>query len=87
MNIVRVIEVAVILIGLLMFIMQITIPLWRGRPMFPLFRREQKLQSKLSEIEQAWVEKALQKRIDRESEGLNEAVQPTKKEDDNVAHG
>jgi hypothetical protein len=70
MNIVRVLEIAVLAVGILLFITQITIPLYRGRPIFPWFRREGKLLSEVEDLRQQKVEQELQDIINKAKSGL-----------------
>ena len=54
---------SVVLIG---FYSQIFWPLWRGTPLFPIFRRERELLHKLSEEKQKTVEEEIQDEIQKE---------------------
>ena len=42
---------------------QVVLPLWRGKPLFPIFRRERRLQHDLAEATENVVEAELEKRI------------------------
>ena len=53
MNIVRVIELALIALIIVFFITQVLVPAWRSRPLFPVFRRQRKLLGQLTEAQEA----------------------------------
>ena len=63
-NALEMIEFALFGLVALVGITQLVIPLWRGTPMFPLLRRERKLESELEKARQAQVEENLDRRID-----------------------
>lgn len=75
MNIVRVLEIAIVVMGVILFLTQITIPLYRGRPMFPMFRKEAKLLHELEELQQEVVERALERQITKEREDLHQSTE------------
>ena len=58
------------LIGGLFVLTQMAWPLIRGTKMFPLFRRQHKLESKLRDLKQEQVEKGLAKQVERETTRL-----------------
>lgn len=52
---------------------QLVRPLWRGTPIFPLFRTEEgRLESELADVRQAKIEAKLQKQIEGERQDLEE---------------
>lgn len=64
MNIVAVFELALAVLVVLAGITQIVLPLWRGTPLFPLFRTERKLEAELEEAREEVVEADLRKQIE-----------------------
>lgn len=70
MSLLRLLELAVVLLGALLVLTQMAVPLIRGTKMFPLFRRQHKLENELREVNQAKVEKNLAKQVAREKSRL-----------------
>lgn len=66
MIILRVLEYSVIVLLIVLVITQVLVPLFRGTKVFPLFRREGQLVSKLIDTRQQKVEKGLEQKIARE---------------------
>ena len=69
MILVALVELVVAALLLYLGITQVVLPLWRGTPLFPIFRREGRLQHELAEATENVVEADLKKKI----------VEPTKK--------
>lgn len=59
-------DLTVLCLTLLGVLTQVAIPLLRGTPLFPIFRREAKLSSELKEARQGNVEKSIQNQIKKE---------------------
>ena len=68
MNIVVVLELLFATLIVIIFLTQILMPLFRGTPVFPIFRRERKLESELSEARKEVIEASLERRIKQERE-------------------
>jgi len=49
---------------------QLIMPLWRGRPIFPFFRRSRDLENRLGEVRQAKDEAAIEREIEKEEQKL-----------------
>lgn len=67
MNFVRVLEIVSVLLLVIFFATQVFIPIWMGRPLFPLFRRQRKL---LKDVEFA-KEEAENRQLEREARKIN----------------
>jgi len=65
---VKIFEFSIIILAMWLLITQVSIPVFRGTKLFPLFRREEKLRSELEEARQKTLEKKLEKKI-REARG------------------
>ena len=70
MSLLRFVEIAGLLLGALFVLTQMAVPLIRGTKMFPLFRKQHKLESELREVKQAKAEEALAKQVEREKSRL-----------------
>lgn len=70
MSLLRFVEIASLLLGALFVLTQMAVPLIRGTKMFPLFRKQRKLESELREVKQAKAEKDLAKQVEREKSRL-----------------
>ena len=64
----RVMELLVASIFLIIMWTQAFIPIWRGTPTFPLFRKVSELQKKLAEEKEATMESKLKEKIKMEGE-------------------
>ncbi len=62
----RVLELVAFALVVVAAVTQLVIPLWRGTPLGPIFRRERKLEGELERARQARLEADLQARIARE---------------------
>jgi hypothetical protein len=51
-----------------LLITQVSIPVYRGTKLFPIFKREEKLKTILSEIKQQNIEKELERKIRKAKE-------------------
>lgn len=71
MSLLRFVEIASLLLGALLVLTQMAVPLIRGTKMFPLFRRQHKLEGELREVKQSKVEKDLAKQVGREKSRLS----------------
>ena len=60
------VEIIMIALFLLAFATQVFIPLWRGTPLFPIFRRERKLEAQLTKLRQANLEADIEHKIVQE---------------------
>lgn len=58
--------VAVLIVGV--FVTQVFLPLGRGTPLFPFFRRERRLNARLKEARQAALEKELEDKLKKEKQ-------------------
>lgn len=63
MILVALLELAVTTTLLYLGVTQVVLPLWRDTPLFPMFRREGRLQHDLAEATEDVVEAELEKRI------------------------
>lgn len=63
MVLVALLELVVVTSLLYLGVTQVILPLWRDTPLFPMFRRERRLQHKLAEATEKVVEAELEKRI------------------------
>lgn len=72
MNVVRVLELAMLLCVVIIFATQIAYPLYRGTRLFPWFKRERKLEAELADVRQQKEEQKLQKQIDKEKQKFNQ---------------
>ena len=63
MNVVAVLEIALAVLVVLTGVTQLVVPLWRGPPVFPLFRRERKLEAELADASEEVVEADLERQI------------------------
>lgn len=64
------VEVIIALLIILVFLTQVFVPLWRVTPLFPIFRREYKLETKLEEKRQEALEAKIQRDIEAEQRGI-----------------
>lgn len=62
----RLMEYLFVAIVLLVFITQIAWPLYKGRPTFPFFRKQRKLEKELADVNQAKLEEGLEKQVKRQ---------------------
>lgn len=63
MIVVALLELVVVALLLYLGISQVVLPLWRDTPLFPMFRRERRLQHELAEATEKVVEAELEKKI------------------------
>lgn len=63
MVLVALLELVVIASLLYLGVTQMVLPLWRDTPLFPMFRRERRLQHELAEATEEVVEAELEKKI------------------------
>mgnify|MGYP001575377136 CR=1 FL=1 len=63
----KVMELVVTGLFLVIVYTQIFIPLWRGTPIFPLFRTVSDLQEQLAKAKEKTIEKDLQEKIKKEA--------------------
>jgi len=63
MILVTLVELVVMASLLYLGVTQVILPLWRDTPLFPMFRRERRLQHDLAEATENVVEAELEKRI------------------------
>ena len=68
---IRLLEECTIIFLVLFFIHQIGWPMAMGRKVFPLFRREHKLQAELSEVQQSLHEQELAEELAKERSKLS----------------
>lgn len=66
-----VIELALLFAAAWLIVTQIVWPAMRGKQLFPLFRKEQKLKSVLVEQEQEFVEQRLEKAVEENEQKLH----------------
>lgn len=59
-------EWVALILFLVVVVTQLAIPMYRGTPLFPVFRRERELETELERARQTSVESRLEKRIARE---------------------
>ncbi|OGF82511.1 hypothetical protein A3B18_00870 [Candidatus Giovannonibacteria bacterium RIFCSPLOWO2_01_FULL_46_13] len=72
-------ELVIIGVLLLLFVSQVFLPLWRNTPIFPLFRRERKLEAEIAEVKQQGLEADLKKELQRLKRGrVNRGETPGK---------
>lgn len=64
MILVALLELVVTAFLLYLGVTQVVLPLWRDTPLFPMFRREGRLQHELAEATEKVVEAELEKKID-----------------------
>lgn len=64
----KVIEIVLIVSFAVFVISQMIVPPFRGRPMFPLFRKQGKLEKEAAELKQAAFEKELEDKINQQRE-------------------
>lgn len=69
MNPLILIELAVSLLLVIGVVTQIAIPLWRGTPLFPIFRAERRLEREVAEARQRRLEADLEELRKREEGG------------------
>lgn len=50
----------------IVFATQVLVPLWRGTALFPILKKEVKLQEKLAEEKQVTLEEKIEKEIEKE---------------------
>lgn len=72
MNIVTVIQVLLYLFLVWFCITQVIMPTIEGRPMFPAFRRKEKLQQELERAREARDEKNLEREIEKHKSDMKE---------------
>ena len=79
---VTLVELIVAVLVLYLGVTQIVLPLWRDTPLFPMRRRERRLQHELAEATENVVEAELEKRIiekTQKAESIRQTVhRPTK---------
>lgn len=63
MIVVTLLELVVMVLLLYLGVTQVVSPLWRDTPLFPMFRREGRLQHELAEATEKVVEAELEKKI------------------------
>ena len=63
MTLVALTELVVVAFLLYLGVTQVVLPLWRDTPLFPMFRREGRLQHELAEATEKVVEAELEKKI------------------------
>lgn len=63
MNIIRVLEVASVLLLILFVVTQVIWPMYRNRPLFPIFRKRAVLERDLAQAHEARDEKELERTI------------------------
>ncbi|OGN02421.1 MAG: hypothetical protein A2655_01680 [Candidatus Yanofskybacteria bacterium RIFCSPHIGHO2_01_FULL_43_42] len=56
-------ELVVVALLLYLGVTEVVLPLWRNTPLFPMFRREGRLQHELAEATESVVEAELEKKI------------------------
>ncbi len=61
----KVMEVVFVLLALVLCVTQLIIPAYRGQKLFPLFRRQGKLEEELEDAVQESEEQKVQKKIDK----------------------
>lgn len=71
-------EFVFIAIALLIIVTQVLVPLYKNRPLFPLFRKETKIKNQIVELEQSLHESDLSKVVQQKTNQLK------KKEENNV---
>lgn len=59
----RILEISLLIIFIAGLISQVAIPLWRGTQLFPIFRKESKLEAAIAAAKQAQVERGLKKTL------------------------
>ena len=59
----RLMEYTFAAVLILMFVTQIVMPVWKGRPMFPFFRNQRKLEKSLADANQAEYEADLAEKV------------------------
>lgn len=64
-------EIAIVLLALLL-VFQVLIPLMRGTPVFPLFRREHKLHRRLEEVKEDVREARVEREISRHEQSARD---------------
>lgn len=74
MNPVLLMEVVAVVSLLIVFITQIALPVWHGRPLFPFFRDEWKLHRRMEVARQQKAERDLEEQV-------KQAEQPTTKQE------
>lgn len=77
MVIVALLELVVSAFLLYLGVTQVVLPLWRDTPLFPMFRRERRLQYELAEATEEVVEAGLEKKIvetTQKAESIRRAV-------------
>lgn len=65
------IELSVLILGGGFLATQILLPLWRGTALFPILRRERKLESDLAQAKQEGVEHEIESEIKKERRNTN----------------
>ena len=82
MILVALVELVVMALLLYLGVTQVILPLWRGTPLFPMFRREGRLQHDLTEATEKVVEAELESKIvetTQKAESVRRAVRrPTR---------
>ena len=63
MIVVALVELVVTALLLYLGVSQVVLPLWRDTPLFPMFRRERRLQHELAEATEKVVEAELEEKI------------------------
>jgi len=63
----------ILILSLAVFILsQVIIPAFQGKALFPLFRKQGRLEMEAAELKQAAVEKELENAIKRQKDSINE---------------
>lgn len=65
MNFARLLELSLVILVIATLVTQVAWPLIRGTKLFPIFRREAKLEKQLDEKRQEELEKSLERQLDR----------------------
>lgn len=68
----RLMEYLFVAIVLLVFITQVAWPLYKGRPTFPFFRKQRKLEKELADANQASLEAGLEKQVKKHQPRRND---------------
>lgn len=71
MCLVSIFEISLVVVIMWLLITQVSIPIYRGTKLFPLFKKEEKLRAQLSEIKQETVERDLERKIKKTKEQDN----------------
>jgi len=74
MLIFKLFELAITLMLLVLMVTQIAIPVWKGRKLFPMFRKQGKLEMEAIALEQKAVEIALQKKLNARKKEIKDVT-------------